>query len=245
MKAGYVWGLAILAGVLVWFVSAELQGPLRMFVALLLGPAPVLFFAQARAAQALPQPVPRVSIYTGSIIGLALLGTAAYINARLSDFTNEMIGLVAMKPSHFIAWTVVLLVGAIAIVAAFRRAGVRESALMHDIVPKTARERAVFLLLCIAAGVFEEIVFRGVLLHALDRATGSLVIAMVVSSLSFGVLHAHQNAGGAMRAALLGLLLAVPVVITGSVYASMAAHTLVDIAGGLWLSRWLFSGRDD
>lgn len=240
MKTRIAWGGAILAGVLVWVASDELRWPVRLFISLLLGPAPIVFFAQAHAANNLPRPLPRISIYVGSIMGLVLLGVGAWLAARLSGFSAESLGFVRVSPASFIAWTIALTVGAGAIVAIFRALHVRESAIMREIVPVTAAERAVFVLLCVAAGVFEEIAFRSVLLPALDQATGSTAVAVAVSSLAFGVLHAHQNTGGALRAALLGLLLAVAMVISGSVYASMAAHTLVDLIGGLLLARWLF-----
>lgn len=240
MKTRVAWGGAILAGVVVWIASEELHWPVRLFISLLLGPAPIVFFGQAQTADRLPRPLPRVSIYLGSIVGLVLLGAGALIAARLSGFSVQSLGFVRVSPAIFLTWTLGLTVGAGAIVTLFRAAGVRESDIMREIIPVTAAERAVFVFLCGAAGVFEEIAFRAVLLPALDQATGSTIVAVVVSSLAFGVLHAHQNAGGALRAALLGSLLAVAVVMSGSVYPSMAAHTLVDLIGGLWLARWLF-----
>lgn len=239
MKPRAVWLAAIVAGALVWVASPELHWPARLFAALLLGPAPIVFMIQAHAADAIPRPLPRNAVYLGSMIGLWLLGLAALSAGLLSGFTPALMGFARLGAGSALLWTIALLAAAGLIVAAFKWAGAQESAIMREIVPATGKERLVFCVLALSAGVCEEIAFRGFLIPALDFATGSTVAAVVLSSAAFGVLHAHQHASGALRAAVLGAALAIPFVVTGSIYPSMAAHTLVDVAGGLWLARWL------
>ena len=231
---------ALLAGVLVWVASAELPWPARLLAAALLGPAPVLFVMQARAASNLQHPVPRLRIYAGSIIALWLLGTVSVTAGIASDFTPLTMGLAAVPPLTFLIWTVAGVLGGAAIVLLFKLLGVTESDIMKDITPVTTQEKSVFLFLSLTAGVCEEITFRGVLLPSLATATGSMVGGVALSSMAFGVLHAHQQVAGALRATVLGALLAVPLLATGSIYPSMAAHALIDVIGGLWLARWLF-----
>ena len=110
---------------------------------------------------------------------------------------------------------------------------------MRDLIPHTAAEKGVFAGLSISAGICEEVAFRGFLLAALTSATGSAITALAVSSIVFGVMHSHQNPGGAARASVLGGVLAIPLIATGSLLPSIAAHALIDLAGGLWLHRWL------
>jgi membrane protease YdiL (CAAX protease family) len=55
----------------------------------------------------------------------------------------------------------------------------------------------------------------------------------------FGIMHAYQDVGGAARAAILGAVLAVPVVLTGSIVPAMVAHAAIDLTSGLLLARWL------
>jgi membrane protease YdiL (CAAX protease family) len=240
MRLRTIWLGAALAGVLVWFASPELRWPARLLTAVLLGPAPVAFMLQGRAAESLPRPLPRIAIYTGTIIGLWLLGLTALGVALISGFTPRMLGLVPLPASQLVIWTLVGSLAAGLVVGAFKVSGFRDTGIMRDIVPVTAREKAVFTALSITAGICEELTFRGFLLLALGAATGSLAAGVALSSLAFGVLHAHQHAGGATRAALLGAVLAAPLIVTGSVYPSMAAHAIVDIVGGLWVARWLF-----
>jgi uncharacterized protein len=119
------------------------------------------------------------------------------------------------------------------------RQQVRETAIMHEIIPVTKLEKLVFCGLSVSAGICEELAFRGFLLLAVTVASGSVAAGVLLSSIAFGLLHAHQNAAGAARAALLGAALCIPLLITGSIYPSMTAHALIDIAGGLWLGKWM------
>lgn len=240
MRLRFVWLGAAAAGALVWIASPELRWPARALTAVLLGPAPIAFLLQAGAADSLPRPLPRVPIYLGTMLGLWILGLLALGAGALSGFGARLMGLAAMPADQFLAWTIFGILASAAIVVIFKAFGFRDPALMREIVPVTRREKGLFVGLSVSAGVCEEMAFRGFLLPALMVATGSLAGGIVLSSLAFGVLHAHQRAGGALRAALLGAVLSVPMVLTGSVFASMAAHVIVDVAGGLWLARWLF-----
>jgi membrane protease YdiL (CAAX protease family) len=240
MRLRFVWLGAVVAGLLVWMASPELRWPARALTAVLLGPAPIAFMLQASAAEGLPRPLPRVPIYLGTMLGLWILGLTALGAGALSGFTARLMGLTPMNAAQFGVWTGFGLLASAAIIAFFNALGFRDSAIMREIVPVTAREKGLFIGLSVSAGICEEMAFRGFLLPALMVATGSLAGGVLLSSLAFGVLHAHQRAGGAIRATILGAALSVPLIVTGSVFASMAAHAIVDIVGGLWLARWLF-----
>lgn len=235
-----MWLGAAAAGILVWVASPELRWPARALTAILLGPAPIALMLQANAANTLPRPLPRVPIYLGTTLGLWALGLLALGAGALSGFTTRLMGLTPLHTDQFVVWTGFGMLASAAIVALFRAFGFRDSAIMREIVPITPGEKGLFIGLSVSAGVCEELTFRGFLLPALMVATGSLAGGVLLSSLAFGLLHAHQRAGGAMRAALLGAVLSVPLIVTGSVFASMAAHAIVDIVGGLWLARWIF-----
>lgn len=172
-------------------------------------------------------------------MGLAIIGIVAYGAGHFSGFTPRDFGLIRVPARELVAWTFTATVAAAIIVAAFKAAGLRETEIMREIIPDSAGEKLVFCGLSLSAGVFEEIAFRGFLMTAVTVASGSLVAGVILSSLAFGLLHAHQDAAGALRAALLGAVLCIPLLVTGSIYPSMAAHALIDIAGGLWLARWL------
>jgi uncharacterized protein len=85
------------------------------------------------------------------------------------------------------------------------------------------------------AALCEEFLYRGYLMAQLSRWFHSVPWAWGVSSAAFGLAHVYQRANGMLRAALLGALLAYPVVHLGSIYPSMAAHFLIDALALAWL----------
>jgi membrane protease YdiL (CAAX protease family) len=240
MKARTLWLAGIAAGMLVWMLAHDLHWPARLLTALLLGPAPCAFMFQAQMADELVGELPRIPLYLATTLGLLLLGCASLIAGGFSGFTPHLMGLLPIRNSVLVIWTAFAILAIAAVVVAFKGLGFRESALMRAITPITLLEKSIFIVLSVVAGVCEELAFRSFLIPALVVATGSTLVSVCVSSAAFGVLHAHQRAGGALRAALLGAVLAIPFIVSGSVYPSMIAHALVDIIGGLWVSRWLF-----
>lgn len=236
-----IWLAGVIAGVLVWIAAPELQWPARLLTGFLLGPAPALFMAQAAAADSVERPLPRIRVYLASIALLWVLAVVAVVAGGASGFTAHIMGANSLPPILLAAWTLFVMLGASAIIALFRGVGFRDADIMREITPVTRGEKAVFVLLSVSAGVCEEAGFRSFLIPALLVASGSLPAAVLLSSLVFGMLHAHQKPGGALRAALLGVVLAVPFVMSGSILPSMLGHALIDIIGGIWLARWLLN----
>jgi membrane protease YdiL (CAAX protease family) len=241
VKHTALWLGGVAVAMLAWLAASELHWPARLFLAILLGPAPVLFFLQSHAAASLQSPLPRVPVYVGSIVGLWLLAILTIVATSMAGFTGRVMGFNALRPEVAVLWIVFALLACAAVVVAFKAFGFVDAQLMREIVPVTRREKLVFIGLAVSAGICEELTFRSFMVPALLVATGSLVGAVVLSSTVFGLLHAHQRAGGVARAAVLGLVLCVPFVLTGSILPSMIAHAAVDLIGGIWLSRWLLT----
>jgi hypothetical protein len=93
-------------------------------------------------------------------------------------------------------------------------------------------ELKLFLALSLAAGVCEEIVFRGYLLPYFD-SLGGRAGAVLATTLLFGVGHAYQGPRGIVRTGIVGLLLAGAYVATGSLLASVLLHVVIDAASGM------------
>jgi membrane protease YdiL (CAAX protease family) len=223
----------------VWFAAGELPWAARLWCATLLGPATVGFFYQAANLETLPAPLPRIPVYLGTIIGLTVLGCVSVLAAYSSHFPARSLGLYLIDARAFGLWFAFVVLAATAVTLAFKGIGFRDSRIMQEITPVTVGEKLVFVGVSLSAGIFEEVTFRSFLIPALVVASGSRVWAVLLSCAAFGLMHAHQQAGGALRAAVLGLVLAVPFVLTGSVLPGMAAHVVIDLVGGLWLARWL------
>lgn len=220
--------------VIAWTAAAELTTVSRVWTTFLVGVLPVLLIAQTRAIPE-AQLLPRKALYGSSAISLWGLAGATALVAVFSDLPPAALGLAPLPWPAAIGWTVGITVAAIALLFAARALGIREADFVAHLMPQTRDEKVLFGGLSATAGICEEFIFRGYLIPALALASGSLAIAAAVSSAVFGVLHAYQQPAGAARAAVLGALLAAPLLATGSILPGIAAHTIIDLLSGLWL----------
>lgn len=107
-------------------------------------------------------------------------------------------------------------------------------------------------LFILTAALMEEIVFRGIILHALVRAWGGtqlgLVRSVLVSSLFFSILHLFDFLGGrpllnvllqSLQAYFLGVYLGALVLKGNSIYPAVFFHAIVNLAGYL-----VFAGQN-
>ena len=221
-----------------WLQLAGVPPAARAWAVVLLVPLPILLILQGRALANL-ETLPRTEAYISSIASLWALALATAGIAWVSGYGFVELGLVTLGPGRTVLLAGAMTIGGVAVLFAFRFAGVREPRMVRELMPVSAQDRLLFTGVSITAGICEEIVFRGFLIHVLYGATGSLAIALLLSSGVFGVAHAYQQPAGAVRAALLGLILALPVVLHGSILPSIIAHAAIDILSGLWLARYL------
>jgi membrane protease YdiL (CAAX protease family) len=113
-----------------------------------------------------------------------------------------------------------------------------ESPLLEELIPRSGLEKVVFALLSFSAGFGEEIAFRGYALSSLSPFLGGGWGAALFTSTVFGILHAYQGPVGMARTTVLGFLLAVSFVVTGSLWPAITAHVALDLLGGLvWGNR--------
>jgi membrane protease YdiL (CAAX protease family) len=107
--------------------------------------------------------------------------------------------------------------------------------------PQSTGDLGPWVMVSLAAGVSEEITYRGVLFSILWFVSGSAWIAAGVSAVAFAVAHATQG----WRAALVILAFALAaqgvVWLAGSLYYAMLLHFLYDVLAGLV---YLRLGRD-
>lgn len=220
--------------VLVWTAAAELTIVPRVWTTFLVGVLPVLLIAQTRVIPEARQ-LPRRTLYGSSAISLWGLAGATALVAVFAGISPATLGLTPLPWTAALLWTIAVTATAVLLLFVARAAGIRESEFVAYLMPQTRDEKVLFAGLALTAGICEELVFRGFLIPALDQATGSLVAAAAVSSAVFGVLHAYQRPAGAARAAVLGALLAAPLLATGSLVPGIAAHALIDLLSGLLL----------
>lgn len=100
------------------------------------------------------------------------------------------------------------------------------------ITPNTRGELALFMVMSLSAGFWEELVYRGFLIWFLVPLTG-VAGAVVISALIFGLAHLYQGARGFVTSAVLGLIFAALYLLTASLWWLMVVHAVMDIAGGI------------
>lgn len=97
--------------------------------------------------------------------------------------------------------------------------------------PATWTERRWWVLVCITAGVCEETLFRGFMLHYLHVFPWrlSLTLALLISSAIFGSNHLYQGAGGVAGTAIVGFLFGLLFLLTGNLVLPIIFHGVMDL----------------
>lgn len=188
-----------------------------------------------------PQPGARVPAYQQTI-AIQWIVTGA-IAALVASRAQSWSALGLLLPGGWRLALSVALVGALlALVVAQRRALARLTAEARArvrarlgepllLLPRNAAEQAWFRALSVTAGVCEEFVYRGWLTVALRAWLGPWG-AMAASLASFTAAHAYQGREKLPRIALVGGLLAIVALVTGSLLPGMVLHALIDWMGG-------------
>lgn len=106
---------------------------------------------------------------------------------------------------------------------------------LEPLIPRTAGERTAFTALSVTAGICEEILYRGLLMGALQAVVG-LWPAVILSSIIFGLGHAYQGNAGIFKTGAVGLVMALLVVFSGSLWIAILVHAVLDIVSGRIMS---------
>lgn len=99
------------------------------------------------------------------------------------------------------------------------------------ILPSTPDERQWWWLVCITAGICEEVVYRGFLLHYFHNVPFHLSFtwALVASSLVFGIAHLYQGIAGSLQTILIGFVLGAMFLASGNLLLPIAVHAILDL----------------
>ena len=122
-----------------------------------------------------------------------------------------------------------------------KRGGWGESRLVRELMPVTRREKVLYAGLSFCAGFGEELAYRGYAIPAVFLAGGSAPAALAVTSAAFAVLHSYQGVLGVVRTGVVGMIMGMVFLHTGSVWPPMVAHILIDLAVGFFLADRLLS----
>ncbi|PPK85910.1 hypothetical protein CLV84_2822 [Neolewinella xylanilytica] len=119
-----------------------------------------------------------------------------------------------------------------------RQADTRKKFRELGFLPVNGGQYLHFLFLCVAAGVGEEIVYRGFMITYLRESLGStepwaVVATLFIPAVSFGVAHYYQGARAVVKIVAMALLFGFFFYQTGTLWPLILLHTAIDAVGGL------------
>jgi membrane protease YdiL (CAAX protease family) len=116
------------------------------------------------------------------------------------------------------------------------------SPVLDAMVPRSRGENHLFALVAVAAGICEELLFRGFLLVLLASWVG-LPAGAALSIVLFGLCHAYQGAAGIVRTSAFAAIATALALGSGSLIPVMIVHAAVDLSVGDLAFRLLGEGR--
>lgn len=97
------------------------------------------------------------------------------------------------------------------------------------LLPRNRAELRYGALLSLNAGVVEELLFRLAFPVLIFTVTGNAAIAVAASVALFGLLHIYQGVWGVVGSLVIGSLLMVAFLATGSILVAIVLHALIDL----------------
>lgn len=174
--------------------------------------------------------LPREDLYR-NIIGQQFLFACVALIAKYAEHIE--LGAGRMDPLATGVATLLVAVAVLLMRPRWKAAVARGEPRLAMISPRTARERGWWIAVSVAAGVSEELVWRGVVASLLWWITGEWIVAGVVTSVAFGVSHAMQGWKSATIITVIALVMQAFVYWTGGLLLAMLMHTAYDVVAGL------------
>lgn len=104
-------------------------------------------------------------------------------------------------------------------------------------LPERSKELPAYILLCLCAGIFEEIIYRGFMVTyflPIDGVENTIPwIALFAPSVLFSLAHTYQGWAAVIKIFIFSLLLGTIFILTKSIYPTMILHFLIDLVGGI------------
>lgn len=198
-------------------------------------------------AQPLLSSMDRLVIYASTVAFQWLLVAVVAWRAYAHQLSPENLGLVIHSPGM----TLLISVGLVTILSGLQYFGIRQTAALPAssysrlreislrLMPRSLVEALAFSALAITASVCEEFLYRGFVFAVLYLASGSIIVAILGSSVLFGLAHFYQGPRGLITTFVLGLIFAATRFWIGNLVPVIAAHLAVDLLAGYVAPRYL------
>lgn len=216
------------------FLAIEPAAALFLFFVCLF--VPYVAFKSKRRLGDGPLPVSRTRLFVQTIFVQLWLFAIAVVAATRND-----IDLLAAPKRPLLAWGLAALF-VIVLVAVMRwrwpHRDPASKARLYHMLPRERRELGPYYAVCVAAGVCEEVVYRGAAAVLLARITGSTIAAVLIAAVVFALAHVIQGWQSAFVIFLIALGAHALVIAGQSLFPIMAAHALYDAVAGTLMPRW-------
>ncbi len=172
-----------------------------------------------------------VQIYLPTILVELLVFLLIVLVLRKEDGNLKSIGFVGFNPGNlfvgigFLGLAYLLLSGIALILQLSSQ--VRQQNVSF-LLPRTALDKSLWVIMSLAAGICEEASFRGFVLTKLNLWIKNWWLTSLVSSLFFGLGHLYQGVGGVILTGIYGLLFCLLFIWRKSLFPGILAHTLQD-----------------
>ena len=208
-----------------------------LFFLLLIGIwVPMIAIRSARhLAAGMPMP-PRRALFGRTIFLLAILALAACVVAYTNEI--ELFPPFALRPVDAGITLAVVIALCAALPSNWRASSPEVRERLGSMVPRHRGDAGLWIATSFAAGIGEEIVYRGVLFTLVWRLTGNPWIAAIASAASFATAHFVQGTRAMVVVCAVALLAQALAWRTGALYASMFVHTVYDLIAGWVYGRW-------
>mgnify|MGYP000617869915 CR=1 FL=1 len=103
-------------------------------------------------------------------------------------------------------------------------------------LPEKYSELPSYILLCICAGVFEEIIYRGFMVTyflPIDDPNALPILALLAPSVLFSMAHYYQGWTSVLKIFIFSTLLSWIFITSKSIYLNMVLHFLIDLISGV------------
>lgn len=112
-----------------------------------------------------------------------------------------------------------------------------QEVLTNLVIPRTKREKIYFFFVSLTAGICEEIVWRGCLLHLLTDLfpTANFFILCLIICFLFGMAHCYQGLYGIMKTSIIAVLFVGIFLATNSLIPGIILHFLFDFSSAFLL----------
>ena len=193
------------------------------------------------------------TFYFSTCISLFIMAAIILAVWQLSKRPLAEIGLTVAIDIQSAKWTVIVFVILYSIDFVYSltpkniAAAIPEWKKRTPFMPTNKKELPAYIVLCLCAGVFEEIIYRGYLItyfrYIFDVFKYQETLSVILSALVCSISHFYHSKKDIIKAFILSILFGFIAVQSGSLLIVMFLHFLNNLIGGLLTIKYL-NGKD-